>query len=168
MATVDGSYALVVFAVGGLVASLLASLKLVFGLVGAVILLYLGIQTAYRNLKLLGKADGAGQASIEAGSVSKTFGTFVAATVINAPTALYFLAIAPNVANMGYQVTFITAGVFALSVFFGSIVWQESLVLAGLAVRGITTNRFRAWLGLAGGTLIVALAVTIGIRALWN
>jgi threonine/homoserine/homoserine lactone efflux protein len=168
MATVDGSYALVVFAVGGLVASLLASLKLVFGLVGAVILLCLGIQTAYRNLKLLGKADGAGQASIEAGSVSKTFATFVAATVINAPTALYFLAIAPNVANMGYQVTFITAGVFALSVFLGSIVWQESLVLAGLAVRGITTNRFRAWLGLAGGTLIVALAVTIGIRALWN
>ena len=168
MATVDGAYALAVFVVGGLIATALTSLKVVFGLVGALILLVLGIQTAYKNLKLLRFKDALVGKTAESGSVGKTFGTFVAATVVNAPTALYFLAIAPNVANMGYSLTAANVAVFVVSVFVGSLIWQETLVFTGLAIRGITTNRFRAWIGLFGGVLIVALAVSIGVRAIWN
>lgn len=168
MATVDGAYALAVFLVGGLIASALASLKLVFGLVGASILLILGIQTAFKNLKLLRSSEALSGKTAEAGSVSKTFGIFVAATIVNAPTALYFLAIAPNVANMGYSLTFENVAIFVISVFVGSLIWQETLVFAGLAIRGITTNRFRAWIGLVGGVLIVALAISIGTRAFWS
>lgn len=168
MATVDATYALAVFVVGGLIASALASLKIAFGLIGSAILLYLGIQTAYRNLKLLNESTTAINNSLSSGSIGKTFGTFVAATAVNAPTALYFLAIAPNVANMGYSLTPTNILVFVLSVFLGSLVWQEALVFAGLAVRGITTNRFRAWIGLVGGVLITALAISIGVRALWS
>jgi threonine/homoserine/homoserine lactone efflux protein len=168
MATVDGAYALAVFVVGGLIASLLTSLKLVFGLVGAAILLVLGIQTAFKNLKLLRSKESLAGKTAELGSVSKTFGTFVATTAVNAPTALYFLAIAPNVANMGYSLTALNISVFVVSVFLGSLIWQETLVFTGLAIRGITTNRFRAWIGLLGGVLIVALAISIGVRAVWN
>lgn len=168
MATVDGAYALAVFVVGGLIATALTSLKVVFGLVGALILLVLGIQTAYKNLKLLRSKDALVGKTAESGSVGKTFGTFVAATVVNAPTALYFLAIAPNVANMGYSLTAANVAVFVVSVFIGSLIWQETLVFTGLAIRGITTNRFRAWIGLFGGVLIVALAISIGVRAIWN
>jgi threonine/homoserine/homoserine lactone efflux protein len=168
MATVDGVYALAVFVIGGIIASALASLKLVFGLVGAAILLFLGVQTLVKNLQLLGKADLPATVATEKSSVAKTFGTFVAATVVNPPTALYFLAIAPNVANMGFELSFSTATIFALAVLIGSLIWQESLVFVGLAVRGITSNRFRVWLGLLGGLLIIGLALSIGYRAIWS
>jgi threonine/homoserine/homoserine lactone efflux protein len=168
MATVDGTYALAVFVIGGLIASVLTTLKLALGLVGAAILLVLGIQTLVKNLKLIGQKDIDSATLSDSGSVAKTFGTFVAATVVNPPTALYFLAIAPNVANMGYELTLTNVLVFAFAVLVGSLIWQEALVFVGLAVRGITTNRFRVWLGLLGGLLIIALALSIGYRALWG
>jgi threonine/homoserine/homoserine lactone efflux protein len=168
MATVDGAYALAVFVIGGIIAAALTSLKLVFGLIGAGILLVLGIQTAYKNLKLLRTKDSLVSNAANSGSVGKTFGTFVAATVVNAPTALYFLAIAPNVANMGYSLTATNVAIFVISVFVGSLIWQEALVFTGLAIRGITTNRFRAWIGLVGGGLIIGLAISIGVRAFWS
>lgn len=165
MASVDATYALAVFVVGGLIASALTSLKLVFGLVGAAILLALGVQTALKNLKLLRENANIGGKTVESTSMAKTFGIFVAATVVNPPTALYFLALAPNVANMGYALNPLNVTIFVVAVFFGSLIWQEALVFAGLAIRGITTNRFRAWIGLVGGLLIIALAVSVGIKA---
>lgn len=168
MATVDGGYALAVFTVGALIATALASLKVVLGLVGAAILLTLGAQTLFKNLRLLSQTESQAQGLDTKGTTWQTFGVFVAATVVNPPTALYFLAIAPNVANFGYQLSFETAATFAAAVLIGSLIWQESLVFLGLAIRGITSNRFRVWLGVTGGFLIIALALSIGYRALWN
>ena len=166
MASVDGTYALAVFVVGGLIAAALASMKLALALVGAGILLVLGLSTAIKNLRLLGKADLAESETKPTGSTLKTYLTFVLATVVNPPTALYFLAIAPNVANMGFTLSIETALVFAVSVFIGSLIWQEGLVFAGLAIRGLTSNRFRTWFGLVGGILIIVLAISIGLNAL--
>jgi arginine exporter protein ArgO len=67
---------------------------------------------------------------------------------------------------MGFALSIETALVFALSVFVGSLIWQEGLVFAGLAIRGLTSNRFRTWFGLVGGILIIALAISIGLNAL--
>jgi threonine/homoserine/homoserine lactone efflux protein len=166
MASVDGAYALAVFVVGGMIAAALTSMKLILALIGAGILLILGTSTAIKNLRLLGKADLADSEAKPTGSTLKSYLTFVLATVVNPPTALYFLAIAPNVANMGFALSMETAFVFAVSVFVGSLVWQEALVFAGLAIRGITSNRFRTWFGLVGGILIIALAISIGLNAL--
>lgn len=69
---------------------------------------------------------------------------------------------------MGFELSLSTATVFALAVLVGSLIWQESLVLLGFLVRGITTNAFRVWLGLLGGLLIIGLALSIGYRAVWN
>lgn len=166
MASVDGAYALTVFIVGGLIAAALASIKVILALVGAGILLILGVSTAIKNWRLLGSPEGSSSTSQSSGSTIKTYLTFVLATVVNPPTALYFLAIAPNVANMGFSLSVETALLFALSVFAGSLIWQEGLVFAGLAIRGITSNRFRVWFGLIGGILIIALAISIGLNAL--
>jgi threonine/homoserine/homoserine lactone efflux protein len=168
MASVDGLYALSVFMIGGFITAALASLKVALGLIGASILLFLGLQTLIRNLRLIGEPDLHDSASGKDGSVYQTFGTFVAATVVNPPTALYFLAIAPNVANLGFPLSTENVIVFAVSVFVGSLIWQEALVFAGIAIRGITTNRFRVWLGAFGGLLIVVLAISIGYQSLWN
>ena len=168
MASVDGLYALTVFVIGALVASILSSLKLALGLIGATILLVLGIQTLVKNLALLKQDEATATSPTNQSTVLKTFGVFVAATVVNPPTALYFLAIAPNVANMGYQLSFETVAVFTVAVFIGSLIWQEALVFVGLSIRSITTNRFRVWLGFFGGALIIALAISIGYRALWS
>jgi threonine/homoserine/homoserine lactone efflux protein len=168
MASVDGVYALAVFVIGGFIAAALASLKVFLGLAGAGILLVLGLQTLIRNLQLVGKPDLRASLSTSNGPLIKTFGTFVLATVVNPPTALYFLAIAPNVANLGFPLSLENVIVFASAVFFGSLLWQEALVVAGLAIRGITTNAFRVWLGAIGGLLVIGLAISIGYQTIWN
>lgn len=166
MASVDGAYALAVFVIGSWLSSTLASSKLLFGIIGALILLVLGLQTSVKNYKLLSNKVDLRPTEATTTSVLGTYGTFVGATVVNPPTALYFLAIAPNVANLGYQLNPTTVVVFSIAVLIGSLVWQEALVLAGLSIRSITTNLVRAWIGLAGGLLIIALAISVFVKAL--
>jgi arginine exporter protein ArgO len=55
--------------------------------------------------------------------------------------------------------------VFAIGVFVGSIIWQQFLAFAGVGLRSITHGKLRAWIGAFGGTLIVALAVAMAVRA---
>ena len=166
MATVDGAYAMAVFVIGSWLSTAIASSKLLFGVIGALILMVLGLQTSIRNIRLLNNKVDLKPAESSTASVLGTYGTFIGATVVNPPTALYFLAIAPNVANLGYSLNPTTVTVFALSVLVGSLVWQEALVLAGLSIRSITTNRVRAWIGLTGGLLIIGLAISVLVKAL--
>ena len=166
MASVDFSYALLVFLVGALIASFLSTWGVVLSLAGAVILFALGTQTLIRNLRLLTTPDHLGGPAAAEGSVGKTFSTFVGATVLNPPTALYFLAIAPTVSGLSGGTGFAPAIIFAGGVFIGSIIWQEGLALAGLGLRRLTSNKVRAILGSIGGSLIIALAVSIAIRGL--
>ena len=164
MASVDFSYALVVFIAGRIVSSFLGEYGMWLGLGGAAILLWLGVSTLVRNLKLIGKADEAGAAALGGKTLLGTYGIFVGATVLNPPTALYFLAIAPNLAGLSSALA--APLWFALGVFVGSVIWQEGLALAGLGLRQITSNRVRPWIGSFGGALIIALAVKIALDAL--
>lgn len=170
MASVDFSYAFVVFALGQIIANLVGSYGLWLSLGGAAILLVLGLQTLLRNIKLFGKPDGSAVHSSGTKKLLATFGKFAGATVLNPPTALYFLAIAPSLSSStepsGGQVNLLaTAFIFAIGVFFGSVIWQEALAFAGLGLRQITSNRVRPWIGSIGGLLIVGLAVKIAVEA---
>lgn len=166
MAVVDFSYALLVFIVGAFIASFLSAWGVWLSLGGAAILLTLGIQTLVRNLGLLRKPEGHDATAVEVGSRGKTFATFVGATVVNPPTALYFLAIAPTVSTLSSANGFASALMFAGGVFVGSIIWQEGLALAGLGLRQLTTNRVRAIVGALGGSLIIALSISLALRGL--
>jgi threonine/homoserine/homoserine lactone efflux protein len=173
MATVDFSYAFTVFALGQIIANLLSDFGLWLSLGGAAILLVLGLQTLIRNLRLFGAGENALAAQTSTGSRGLTFTKFAGATILNPPTALYFLAIAPSlkIGSAGNAATSIDTSllhwalIFAIGVFVGSVIWQQGLALAGLGLRQITSNRVRPWIGSIGGLLIIGLAVKIAIDA---
>lgn len=166
MATVDGLYAVSVFYIGSALASWLKVWALWLSLGGSAILLYLGIATLVKNLALLNKQAEDARPADRSTSRGKTFATFFAATVVNPPTALYFLALAPSVSSIATDGNAFAGVVFAIGVFAGSIVWQESLAIAGVALRSVTRGKVRAWIGALGGVLIIALSVTMALRAL--
>jgi threonine/homoserine/homoserine lactone efflux protein len=163
MATVDGLYAATVFFVGGTISAWLKDWALQLSLGGAAILLYLGITTLVKSLRNL--REEAGDTIANSGSRTKTFATFFGATVLNPPTALYFLALAPSVAQLANGGIANAGLAFAIGVFVGSIIWQQSLAFAGVGLRSITHGKLRAWIGALGGTLIIGLAVAMAIRA---
>lgn len=163
MAAVDGLYAATVFFVGGTISAWLKDWALQLSLGGAAILLYLGITTLVKSLKNLRLE--AGETIASSGSLAKTFATFFGATVLNPPTALYFLALAPSVAKLATGGIANAGLAFAIGVFVGSIIWQQSLAFAGVGLRSITQGKLRAWIGALGGTLIIGLAVAMAIRA---
>lgn len=166
MAVIDFSYALVVFLVGALIANFLSDWGVLLTLAGAAILLALGAQTLIRNLALLNQPDRLDNIAVSKGSLGNTFVTFAGATVLNPPTALYFLAIAPTVSSLNSDSSIAPALLFAGGVFIGSIIWQEGLAMAGLGLRKLTTNKVRAVVGSLGGALIIALAISLAIRGL--
>ena len=166
MASVDATYAVVVFLAGSAVASILGTYGIWFSLIGAAILLGLGAQTIYKALSRRRASESSSGAQVEATTAGKTFLKFAAATVVNPPTALYFLAITPSLVGLTGSDPVAATFAFASGVFLGSAVWQQALALSGAAIRGITTPRVRTWLSLAGGAMIVALAIVLAARAL--
>ncbi|MFY7819423.1 MAG: LysE family translocator [Rhodoluna sp.] len=165
MASVDATYAVVVFLAGSAVASILGTYGIWFSLIGAAILLVLGAQTIYKALSQRRASKGSSATQVEATTAGKTFLKFAAATVVNPPTALYFLAITPSLVGLTGSDPVAATFAFASGVFLGSAVWQQALALSGAAIRGITTPRVRTWLSLAGGAMIIALAVVLAARA---
>lgn len=163
MATVDFSYAVTVFYVGQVIAGWLREYGVALSLGGASILFFLGLGTLLRNVRIFTSEE---IRQVTQGTRRKTFATFLGATLVNPPTALYFLALAPSLTRLGEGAGWATGLVFAIGVFVGSIIWQESLALAGVGLRAITHGRLRAIIGSIGGLLIIALAVTMAARAI--
>jgi threonine/homoserine/homoserine lactone efflux protein len=161
MASVDFGYALVVALLGTSLATFFKDWSKPLTLTGAAILVLLGIQTVRRNLTIStvnAKSIGT------SGGLAKTYVTFAAATVINPPTAIYFLSIAPSV---GGSVAFgVSSLIFAFGVLLGSGIWQETLALLGHSMRRITSETVRTRIGVLGGILIVALAIYLASKAL--
>ena len=166
MASVDFSYALVVFLLGGLVASFLMQWGIWISLAGAAILLGLGVNIILQNLRLL-RSDEASPKAVRSGTtVWATFGIFVGTTILNPPTALFFLAMAATLGEYNVELGAGAAIWFALGVFFGSVIWQEGLALAGLGLRKLADRRVRALIGCLGGTLIIILSATLALKAI--
>jgi threonine/homoserine/homoserine lactone efflux protein len=166
MATVDFLYALTVFLLGHAVSSFFATWGQLLSLLGAGVLLWLGAATLLRNLRLMRSASKDVTDSKYASTPLKTFFVFAGATILNPPTALYFLGIAPSVAQIETDNFLLSALVFALGVFVGSVIWQQSLALAGTTLRKFAQKQIRVFFGLLGGALIIALAVALALRAL--
>ena len=173
MASVDMVYALVVFMVGGAIVGFLRDWGTALTLAGAAILLWLGWQTLSTNIRRL-RANEARTASRDTsnGSLWRTYLTFAGATVVNPPTALYFLAIAPTVARTASAtgdtaVQSQLAGlIFAVGVFVGSVIWQQTLAAGGTLLRKVSTVKFQAGTGIVGGAMIVGLAIALVVKGL--
>ena len=165
-ATVDTTYALATFLVGAAISALLASYATLLSLSGAVVLLFLGLQILVKNVRLLSGPQSIEPASKTTKSSGRTYLTLVAATAINPPTAIYFLAISPSIGALAADQPLLGAIVFALGVFVASVCWGQTLALLGTGLRKISTDRVRAVLGLIGAVLIVALAFGLAARSI--
>ena len=161
MANVDFAYALTVAFLGAALGAFFSEWSLTLSLLGSLILLALGVQTIRRNLHAKSLET---RAAASSGGLLKTYLTFAAATVINPPTAIYFLSIAPSVSSkveLGFS-----ALTFAAGVLLGSGIWQESLAILGHSMRRFTDEKLRVRIGVLGGSLIVGLSVYLAIKAL--
>lgn len=165
MATVDLAYAILTAIIGGSVIGFLADWGTALSVVGAGLLLSLGLLTVARAWHDRNAApsvdDSTSGNGLTSGSLVRTFLTFTGATIINPQTALYFLAIAPSVAVAGGS----WAG-FGLGVFLGSVAWQQVLAFGGSLMHKRSNERLRFATGLVGGGLVVALSIFMLIKAL--
>ena len=163
MATVDFGYAVTVFALGNYLSLVLATWGTALSYLGAGILVFLGGQTIFKNWR--SKNQGSNTSEVERTTAGKSFAKFVAATIVNPPTALYFLALAATVSRLSSTANLPEVSVlwqalaFGTGVFIGSGIWQESLVLGAAALRRWLSSSVRRWIGVISGILIVGLAV---------
>lgn len=165
MATVDFLYALTVFLLGSVVAVFFATWGQVLSLGGAAILLLLGLSTLIRNIKRM-RGD---EQQIDSAKFGRTplgtFFIFAGATIVNPPTALFFLGLAPTVAQFDSSSALTGAFTFAIGVFVGSVIWQQTIALTASYLRRYAQNRVRTISGLIGGLLIIGLAIALALRS---
>lgn len=163
MATVDLSYAALVFAFGSAVIALLSDWAFWMRLVGSLILLFVGFKI-YLDAKASIGIFATAQLDSKA-SVLGTFAKFFALTVLNPATAFYFIGITPSVAAISEDnaIAF-TLVFFAVGVFLGSVVWQFTLVFAAGLTAKFTDANFQRRVQYLGAGLIVALALILLIN----
>lgn len=163
MASVDFSYAALVFAFGNAVIASLNDWVLPMRFAGSAILVYVALKIfldARRSSKLESP-------DLENSSTTrfKTYAKFFGLTILNPATAFYFVGITPSVAAMA-ETSATNIGVleFAVGVFLGSVVWQLSLVFAAHLTAKFTDIKVQHRIQYAGAILILALAIGLLVK----
>lgn len=163
MASVDFSYAALVFAFGNIIVGALKDWVLPMRIAGSAILAFVAVKIfleARKSAKLESPELGNSPTSR-----FKTYAKFFGLTVLNPATAFYFVGITPSVAAMASNGTGSLAVMeFALGVFAGSIVWQLSLVFAAHLTAKFTDVKVQHRIQYAGALLIIALAVGLLLK----
>ncbi|MFJ2741141.1 LysE family transporter [Streptomyces sp. NPDC087440] len=157
VAVVDLAYAAAATALGPLVASALSGVEAWVRLVSAAVLLVIAVRGLWASRRPAPVEDSpAGR-----GGATRTFTRFVALTVINPTTALYFAAL-----TTAQGTTLDGPGpgaLFVAGVFLASFCWQQLLVaVAGFAGARISPT-VRAWTFRVGFGLVAVYAVKIAL-----
>ena len=166
-ATVDGLYALVAAAFGAALAAILAPWETPLRVLAVVVLVaialrgLLGIQALSRPVA----ADGAPiRADVEAaergGSAVRTYGVFVAITLLNPVTVTYFAALILGLGSTGAGPA--EKAAFVLGAFLASLAWQTLLAAVGAFLHRRLSPGLRAGVVLLGNAIILAFAIAIG------
>jgi threonine/homoserine/homoserine lactone efflux protein len=166
-ATVDGIYALVAAAFGSALAVLLAPLETplrvlaVFVLVAIALRGLLGLRAASRPVA----ADGVQvpldvEAAERAGSALRTYGVFVAITLLNPLTVTYFAALILGLGSTGAGLA--EKAAFVAGAFLASLAWQTLLAAFGAFLHRRLSPRIQAGVVVVGNGIILAFAFAIG------
>jgi threonine/homoserine/homoserine lactone efflux protein len=166
-ATVDGIYALVAAAFGSALAVLLAPLETplrvlaVFVLVAIALRGLLGLRAASRPVA----ADGVQvpldvEAAERAGSALRTYGVFVAITLLNPLTVTYFAALILGLGSTGAGLA--EKAAFVAGAFLASLAWQTLLAAFGAFLHRRLSPRTQAGVVVVGNGIILAFAFAIG------
>lgn len=162
MATVDFSYAALVFAFGNVIINLLSGWVFPLRVIGSAILIYVAVKIFFdaRNSSKIDNPD----LSNSPASRLKTYAKFFGLTVLNPATAFYFFGITPSVAALSQGSGISSVGLFAIGVFLGSVVWQMSLVLAAHVTKSFTDIKVQHRIQYVGAALILALAIGLLLK----
>lgn len=166
-ATVDGVYALVAAAFGAALAAVLAPWERSLRVLAVVVLVaiavrgLLGLRALSRSLA----ADGAPirpdvEAAERGGSAARTYGVFVAITLLNPVTVTYFAALILGLGSTGAGAA--EKAAFVAGAFLASLAWQTLLAAAGAFLHRRLSARLRAGVVLLGNAIILAFAIAIG------
>jgi arginine exporter protein ArgO len=167
-ATVDGIYALVAAAFGSAMAALLAPLETPLRVLAVVVLVaialrgFLGLRAAPRPVA----ADGVQvpsdvEAAERGGSALRTYGVFVAITLLNPVTVTYFAALILGLGSTGAGLS--EKAAFVAGAFLASLAWQTLLAAFGAFLHRRLSPRIRAGVVVAGNGIILAFAFAIGV-----
>lgn len=162
MASVDFSYAALVFAFGNVIVNVLTGWILPLRLLGSAILVYVGVKI-FLDARKSSKIESP-ELSDSPASRFKTYAKFFGLTVLNPATAFYFFGITPSVAAISQGTGFWSIGLFAFGVFAGSVVWQMGLVLAAHLTKSFTDVKVQHRIQYLGAGLILALAVGLLLK----
>jgi arginine exporter protein ArgO len=166
-ATVDGIYALVAAVFGTALAALLAPLETLLRVLAVVVLVaiavrgFLGLRAALRPVA----GDGVQvppdvEAAERGGSALRTYGAFVAITLLNPVTVTYFAALILGLGSTGDGPA--EKAAFVVGAFLASLAWQTLLAAAGAFLHRRLSPRLRAGVILVGNGIILAFAIVIG------
>ena len=159
MATVDFSYAALVFAFGNVLINALADWVFPLRILGSAILVYVAVKI-FLDARKSSKIENPDLTNSPA-SRFKTYAKFFGLTVLNPATAFYFFGITPSVAALSQGTGSWSIAVFAIGVFFGSVVWQLSLVFAAQLTKSFTDVKVQHRIQYTGAILILLLAVAL-------
>lgn len=161
MATVDFSYAAVIFIFGKIIIQNLEQYIIPLKLLGSAILIFVAYRIfiqARSSLKLT---------TSEEVNTSKskllTFAKFFGLTILNPATAFYFFGITPSVSSLSNISAFGFLD-FSVGVFIGSVTWQFSLVLFAHLTSKFTDLNFQRRLQYLGAALITLLAIWLFLK----
>jgi len=166
-ATVDGLYALVAAAFGAALAAILAPWETPLRVLAVVVLVAIALRglLGIRALSRPVAADGAPiRADVEAaergGSAVRTYGVFVAITLLNPVTVTYFAALILGLGSTGAGPA--EKAAFVLGAFLASLAWQTLLAAVGAFLHRRLSPGLRAGVVLLGNAIILAFAIAIG------
>lgn len=160
MATVDACYAALVFAFGNLLIAALSQWMFPLRILGSAILVIIAAKIWLDSRQTLELGNLTPSPLVQ--TKIKTYAKFFGLTVINPATAFYFVGITPSVsalnAGQGLAVSFLF---FAGGVFFGSLIWQLTLVQMGSLTAKFTDKKVQNQIQRFGAILILVLAVAL-------
>lgn len=166
MATVDFSYAALVFAFGNVIISTLTDWLIPLRILGSLILALVAFKI-FRDALRSGKIENS-ELSNSSRSRAKTYAKFFGLTVINPATAFYFVGVTPSVATLAQESTqgsaFSGIALFAIGVFVGSFIWQISLVFAAQLTKAFTHEKIQHRIQYFGAGLILLLAIGLLVK----
>ena len=166
-ATVDGVYALVAAAFGAALAAVLAPWERSLRVLAVVVLVAIAVR-GLLGLRALSRSlatDGAPirpdvEAAERGGSAARTYGVFVAITLLNPVTVTYFAALILGLGSTGAGAA--EKAAFVAGAFLASLAWQTLLAAAGAFLHRRLSARLRAGVVLLGNAIILAFAIAIG------
>ena len=166
-ATVDGIYALVAAAFGAALAAVLAPWERSLRVLAVVVLVAIAVR-GLLGLRALSRSlatDGAPirpdvEAAERGGSAARTYGVFVAITLLNPVTVTYFAALILGLGSTGAGAA--EKAAFVAGAFLASLAWQTLLAAAGAFLHRRLSARLRAGVVLLGNAIILAFAIAIG------